>query len=50
MKTKQCHKCDKETKLGFKCEHCGVVQQLTMSQQLDLFKGLTSIQKGLGRN
>ena len=47
MKTKQCNKCNKETKLAFKCEHCGAIQQWTMSEQLGFFKGLSNIKKGL---
>ena len=47
MKTKQCNKCNKETKLAFKCEHCGAIQQWTMSEQLSFFKGLYNIKKGL---
>ena len=47
MKVKQCHKCNKETKLAFKCDHCGSIQQFTIREQLDFFKGLSNIKKSL---
>jgi len=44
---KQCHKCSKETKLAFKCEHCGTMQKWEMSDQIFFFKSLSSRAKGL---
>ena len=42
---KQCHKCDKETKLAFKCEHCGNMQQWDNSDQIFFFKSLSILEQ-----
>tara|TARA_B110000467_G_C18071609_1_gene341672 strand:- start:255 stop:497 length:243 start_codon:yes stop_codon:yes gene_type:complete len=44
---KQCHKCDKETKLAFKCEHCGNMQQWDTSDTIFWFKSLSFTYKAL---
>ena len=44
---KICHKCNKQIKLAFKCEHCNSIQQWTMSEQLIFFKGLSNFKKVL---
>ena len=44
---KPCHKCEKETKLALKCEHCGAMQQWDASDQMFFFKSLSSKWKAL---
>ena len=44
---KPCHKCEKETKLALKCEHCGAMQQWDWSDQMFFFKSLSSKWKAL---
>ena len=44
---KPCHKCEKETKLALKCEHCGAMQQWDWSDQMFFLKSLSSKWKAL---